>query len=422
MSRPTLAPGPLVLSFRGVLECCFDDRETLPRESFVLFIPIVPRSGTWRTSGAGRKAVPLTTVGLAEDALSGSVLPRPADWKTDRWQMSLTDLADTTQAAYANALSTFVSWATRAGLRGPEDVDRVVLRRYLAYMSTRRYARQSIAQSAAALRRYFAWLRRVGAVAGDPTAGLSVRAGTSRLPRVLPLAEVAALLNPPENPLSPPSPSAEAWGEAVKVRDDAVLELLYGSGLRVSELCGLSEGDLDLAGGWVTVWGKGGKQRRVPMSAPSVKALRQWLHEGRPALLAYTRSRAGAVAVAGAGAVARAGAGAEGHAGARVGAGTRSGADAGGGRAGTSEALFLNRRGKRLTPRDVRRVVDGRSPTHTHPHALRHSFATHMLDGGADLRVVQELLGHANLRTTQVYTHVSKERLISVYDKSHPRA
>lgn len=302
--------------------------------------------------------------------------------------MSLTDLADTTQAAYANALSTFVSWATRAGLRGPEDVDRVVLRRYLAYMSTRRYARQSIAQSAAALRRYFAWLRKVGAVAGDPTAGLSVRAGSSRLPRVLPLAEVAALLNPPENPSSPPSPSAGAWSEAVKARDDAVLELLYGSGLRVSELCGLSEGDLDLTGGWVTVWGKGGKQRRVPMSAPSVKALRQWLHEGRPAFLAYTRA----------------------------------GADAGGGRVGTGEALFLNRRGKRLTPRDVRRVLDGRSPTHTHPHALRHSFATHMLDGGADLRVVQELLGHANLRTTQVYTHVSKERLISVYDKSHPRA
>ena len=371
---------------------------SFPKEGFVLLVPgSLQRSGLRAgllASGSGRKAVPSTTVGFAGDALSGPDMPSPTCWKTDQWQMSLTELADATRAAYATALSTFVRWATRAGLRGPEDVDRVVIRRYLAYMSTRRYARQSIAQSAAALRRYYAWLRKVGAVAGDPTAGLSVRAGPSRLPRVLPLAEVAALLDPPESPSHPRSPSAGAWSEAIKLRDDAVLELLYGSGLRVSELSGLSEGDLDLVGGWVTVWGKGGKQRRVPMSAPSVKALRQWLHEGRPALLAYTRS--------GAGAVARAGAGAEGHAGARVGAGTRSGADAGGGRAGTSEALFLNRRGKRLTPRDVRRVVDRRSSTPTHPHALRHSFATHMLDGGADLRVVQELLGHANLRTTQV--------------------
>ena len=372
----------------------------VPKDRFVLFVPIVSSSVALRPSGMGRKAVPFPTVGLAGDALSGSDLPSPSGWKADQWQMSLTELADTTRAAYTNALSMFVTWATRAGLRGPEDVDRVVLRRYLAYMSIRRYARQSIAQSAAALRRYFAWLRKVGAVAGDPTAGLSVRAGPSRLPRVLPLAEVATLLDTPESPSRPPSPSAGAWSEAVKLRDDAVLELLYGSGLRVSELSGLSERDFDLTGGWVTVWGKGGKQRRVPMSAPSVKALRRWLSEGRPALLAYARADADA----------------------RSGADARPSADAGGGPVGKAEALFLNRRGKRLTPRDVRRVLDGRSPTHTHPHALRHSFATHMLDGGADLRVVQELLGHANLRTTQVYTHVSKERLISVYDKSHPRA
>ncbi|MCL6091644.1 MAG: tyrosine-type recombinase/integrase [Actinobacteria bacterium] len=338
-----------------------------------------------------------------------------------------------------NAMTAFVSWATRYGLAGPENVDRVVLRRYLAYMSTRGYARQTIAQSAASLRRYFAWLHRLGAVKADPTMGLSVRAGPGRLPRVLPLGEVAMLLGGPRScdEGEVPGPSTCEGGlssdweagheeagheeagheeagdehvgglglrlrgspgtaldevrrrrsravklrdDAVKLRDDAVLELLYGSGLRVSELSGLSEADVDLDGGWVRVWGKGSKQRRVPMSAPCVRALRRWVSEGRLVLV----NEAGGEAEA--------------------------------------EPLFLNMRGKRLTPRDVRRVLDRRSPTHTYPHALRHSFATHMLDGGADLRVVQELLGHANLRTTQVYTHVSKERLISVYDTSHPRA
>lgn len=264
-----------------------------------------------------------------------------------------------------------------------------MLRRYLAYMSTRRYARQSIARSAAAVRRYFAWLRKVGEVTADPAAGLSVRAGPGRLPRVLPLAEVAALLDGPRSEDGSQDTSEEgsqhegrnvfALAEAVDLRDNAVLELLYGSGLRVSELTGLSEADLDLAGSWVTVWGKGGKQRQVPMSAASVRAVELWVREGRPVFLR------GCSAV-------------------------------------QPGPLFPNMRGRRLTPRDVRRVLDRRSPTHTHPHALRHSFATHMLDGGADLRVVQELLGHANLRTTQVYTHVSKERLISVYDTSHPRA
>ena len=165
--------------------------------------------------------------------------------------------------------------------------------------------------------------------------------------------------------------------EAVLLRDDAVVELLYGSGLRVSELCGLGVGDVDLRTGWATVWGKGSKQRRVPISEASGRAVRRWLEKGRREMV-----------VAGS----------------------------------PAEALLLNMRGKRLGPRDVRRILDRRSPSPTHPHALRHSFATHLLDGGADLRVVQELLGHASLRTTQVYTHVSKERLLAVYDTSHPRA
>ena len=161
-------------------------------------------------------------------------------------------------------------------------------------------------------------------------------------------------------------------------RDDAVLEVLYGSGLRVSELCGLDLDQVDLDRRRLTVWGKGAKQRVVPLGDPAAAALRSWMHGGR------------AEAVP----------------------------------AGPADvpALFLNRRGRRLTPRDVRRILDRRSPVPTHPHALRHTFATHLLDGGADLRVVQELLGHSDLATTQIYTHVSKERLRAVYEASHPRA
>jgi site-specific recombinase XerD len=160
-----------------------------------------------------------------------------------------------------------------------------------------------------------------------------------------------------------------------RLRDDAVLELLYGSGIRVSELCGLDTDSLDLTGLAVSVWGKGNKERRVPLSQPAALALRAWL-----------RIRAEVLAD-------------------HVGAG-----------------LFGNERGNRLTPRDVRRIVDRRSPVPTHPHALRHSFATHLLDGGADLRAVQELLGHSDVATTQRYTHVSKERLRTVYSQTHPRA
>jgi site-specific recombinase XerD len=176
---------------------------------------------------------------------------------------------------------------------------------------------------------------------------------------------------------------------ARRLRDDALLEVLYGSGLRVAELCGIDVRDLDLPGRAVTVWGKGSKQRRVPLSEPSVEALSGYLSRGRRRLLAPE--------------------GPEGSGGAPA---PRDAVD----------AVFLNGRHKRMTARDVRRVLDRRSPVPTHPHSLRHTYATHLLDGGADLRVVQELLGHASLRTTEVYTHVSTERLASAYRSAHPRA
>jgi integrase/recombinase XerC len=288
-------------------------------------------------------------------------------WDLDSFARSLGSLAGTTQRAYLGDLGDFSAWAARAGAEGPEQVDRLALRRYLAYLATRRYARRSIARKAAALRRYFAWACRTGRLSVNPAAGLSAPAGEARLPRVLGRSEVRALLEPP-------GPAAE---DPVRLRDDAVVELLYGSGLRVAELCGLRLGDLDLEAASATVWGKGSKQRVVPMNQACVRALRRWLERGRPAL-------------------------------------------AGAGPAG--DALFLNLRGRGLGTRDVRRILDRRSTSPTHPHALRHTFATHLLEGGADLRVVQELLGHASLQTTQAYTRVTKDRLMTVYQKTHPRA
>jgi len=284
---------------------------------------------------------------------------------------SLASDAPATCQAYRGDVEAFVAWADRAGVSDPGTVDRLMLRRYLAYLSTRRYSRRTIARKAAALRRYFGWLRRHELIETDPSRRLSAPAGEARLPRVLSASEMEALL------VGAPEASRAMTAPPIAARDDALLELLYGSGLRVAELCGLGLGDIDLPGRSVTVWGKGGKQRRVPMSALAVDALATYIATARSAL---------------------------------VNASTATG------------VLFVNRRGRQMTTRDVRRVLDRRSPVPTHPHALRHTYATHLLDGGADLRVVQELLGHASLRTTEIYTHVSTERLVGAYRSAHPRA
>jgi integrase/recombinase XerC len=291
-------------------------------------------------------------------------------WRQDAFAASLTSVSPRTVEAYRRDLADFVDWAARLGVDDPRSVDRTTLRRYIAHLAARRYARRSIARKASTLRRYFAWATRTGAVAADPSAGLSAPSGDGRLPRVLRQDELNTLLDDPPTRVGDDEP-------AIRSRDDAVLELLYGSGLRVSELCSLTTADLDLDRGRATVWGKGSKQRVVPLSEPAVAALHGWVSRWRQEL-------------------------------------QREGSPA--------DALFLNRRGHRLGPRDVRRLLDRRSAAPTHPHALRHTFATHLLDGGADLRAVQELLGHADLSTTQRYTHVSRERLRAVYDASHPRA
>ncbi len=291
-------------------------------------------------------------------------------WRVSAFLASLTAVSEATVVAYRRDVVDFVEWATRGGAGGPETADRLLLRRYMAFLTTRRYARRTIARKAASLRRYFGWLHRTGAIGSNPSTRLAAPSGDARLPHVLSRSEVGVLLDePPARIDDDPMP--------VRLRDDAVLELLYGSGLRVSEVCGLDRSALDVDEGVVAVWGKGNKERQVPMSDPAREAVRGWLANGRAAMVTD---------------------------------------------ATPAEAAFLNRRGRRLTPRDVRRVLDHRAAQPTHPHALRHSFATHLLDGGADLRVVQELLGHASLQTTQVYTHVSKERLVTVYDETHPRA
>ena len=282
-----------------------------------------------------------------------------------------------TTAAYGHDVQTFSDWAGRSGHTDPSTVTRVVVRRYLAHQTTLGMAKSTIARRLAALRRFFGFCVRRGLVVADPTNGLSAPKGSSRLPRVLSVREADALAEGSEG-VEP-----ESW-VARDQRDVAIVEILYGSGLRVSELCGLVPDDVILTTRMMRVMGKGSKERMVPLSEPAAEALRRWILSGRAEFVdEVCRRFKAAVEIA--------------------------------------PQIFVNERARPLMPRDVRRILDRRSAQPIHPHALRHSFATHLLDGGADLRVVQELLGHADLSTTQRYTHVSKDRLRAVHERTHPR-
>ena len=282
------------------------------------------------------------------------------------------DLSPHTIAAYRRDLEQFAEWLARAGKSGIDDVTRLVLRRYVANLDTRGLKRRSIARKVSAIRSMLAWAVTHDLVEGNAAEDVPVPKLDRTLPKVMRAADAARLCELP--------PADEPVGQ----RDRAVLELLYGSGLRVAELCSLDVDDANVATARVRVMGKGRKERQVPMSGPACRAVEVYVSEGRRELL-----RPGAPAEA-------------------------------------RHALFLNARGGRLGPRSVRSMLarylsaEGAAPVG--PHALRHSFATHLLDGGADLRVVQELLGHASLATSQIYTHVSTERLKAVYEQSHPRA
>jgi integrase/recombinase XerC len=243
------------------------------------------------------------------------------------------------------------------------------LRRWLAQLSTRGFARSSISRKAAAVRAFYRFAHRRGLVRQNPATLLSGPKVPVLLPTVLKASEAGSLVEAPGD--------ADRWS----VRDRAVLELLYGAGIRVSELCGLDLGDVDLGRQRVRVLGKGGKERDLPIGDVAADALRAYLAGARAEILP---KRGG-------------------------------------------EALFFNRRGKRLAPRDARAVVEKyrRAALETRrvsPHTLRHSYATHLMEGGADIREVQELLGHRSLTSTQRYTHVTRPRLFDAHRRSHPRA
>ena len=277
-------------------------------------------------------------------------------------------LSPHTLRAYEGDLRDLLRYVTDIGIERPQSLDVNVLRAWLARQHANGRSRATLARRTAAARAFTAYLYRRGLIAQDPGPLLGTPKRQRNLPAVLGQDEAARLLErmDVEGPLG--------------LRDLAVLEVLYGTGVRVSELCGLDIDDIDDGRGTVRVLGKGGKERIVPIGEPALRAVGDWLRAGRPAL-----------------------------------ATDRSG-----------PALFLGARGGRLHPTSARRIVHARiaevgEVPDLSPHGLRHSAATHLLEGGADLRSVQEILGHASLQTTQIYTHVSPERLRQVHRQAHPR-
>ena len=272
-----------------------------------------------------------------------------------------------TVRAYLGDVISLLDHAKNAGHQTPQDLDIAVLRGWLAARMRQGAARSSQARRAAAARTFTGWAHRTGRIPADVGASLASPRAHRGLPTVLRADQAASLV----------TATTEDSPEAI--RDRAVLELLYATGVRVSELCGLDRTDLDEGRRLIRVFGKGAKERAVPYGVPAQRALDDWLRHGRPKLETADKS-----------------------------------------------ALFLGIQGGRLQPTVVRRIVQAAAQTaglpHTSPHDLRHSAATHLLDGGADLRAVQDLLGHASLSSTQIYTHVSTERLRAAFKQAHPRA
>jgi integrase/recombinase XerC len=278
-------------------------------------------------------------------------------------------LAAATVSAYAADARQLAAFCADAGLGGPEEVEALVLRRYLGQQVEAGVARSTLVRKTASLRALFAWLVARGRLAHDPAAALQAPGPPRALPRALSGPQVQALL------------AACDDGSPLGLRDRCLVELVYATGVRVAELVGADVGDLDAEAGTLRVHGKGGRRRQVPVGAPACAAAQRWLGDGRGAL-----ARPGRV----------------------------------------EPALLLGARGGRLDVRVARRAVEragvaaGLGPVT--PHVLRHSYATHLLEGGADLRSVQELLGHVTLASTQVYTKVSRRHLRHRYDAAHPRA
>ncbi|MFI5833187.1 tyrosine recombinase XerC [Micromonospora sp. NPDC051300] len=326
-----------------------------------------------------------------------------------------------TVRAYVTDLVSLLDHAVRMGCTDLPELDLGVLRSWLAKQRTTGTARSTMARRAAAARTFSAWAHRAGLLPADVAAPLASPRAHRELPTVLRADQAAALMDAPtragrttdagdtagratDTSATPGDtgdtagraadgggtahgdtaatavPDGDAAPDAVLLRDRLLLELLYGTGVRISEACGLDVADVDQARRVVRVLGKGGRERAVPYGVPAQRALDAWLADGRPALAVP----------------------------------------------GSGRALLLGARGGRLNPTTARRIVAGWAGTagvpRVTPHGLRHSAATHLLEGGADLRAVQELLGHSSLASTQIYTHVSVERLRAAYRQAHPRA
>ena len=315
----------------------------------------------------------------------------------ERHLRSERSLSPHTVRAYTGDIASLLEYASDQGIGAPEELGVAELRGWLAIQHESGAARATLARRGAAARAFTAFAHRRGWLATDPGPQLGTLKTRRTLPHVLPQQEMADVLTgldkaarrpgPGRLPSAEPGPpgqrtEAEAEAEAaVTLRDSAVLELLYATGIRVSELCGLDAGHLDHGRRTVRVRGKGDKERTVPVGVPALRAVTRWLDAGRPALATSA----------------------------------------------SGPAVFLGVRGGRLDPRTARRIVHERlreagTTRDAGPHGIRHSTATHLLEGGADLRSVQEILGHSSPATTQIYTHVSIARLKSSYRQAHPRA
>jgi integrase/recombinase XerC len=291
----------------------------------------------------------------------------------ERHLVSERDLTPHTVRAYTGDIAGLLDHAARLGLADVSELDLRSMRSWLAKQQTLGLSRTTLARRATAARVFTAWLHRTGLAPRDAGATLGSPKAHRTLPPVLRVDEADDLIRA--------AAALADDGSPVGLRDVAMLELLYATGIRVGELVGLDVDDLDRDRNVVRVLGKGRKERSVPLGAPAATALDRWLAEGRPALRAD----------------------------------------------GAGPALFVGARGRRIDQRAVRRLVHARihdvpGAPDIGPHGLRHTAATHLLEGGADLRSVQELLGHASLATTQLYTHVTTDRLRSAYRQAHPRA
>lgn len=278
-----------------------------------------------------------------------------------------------TLESYGLDLRQFLTFFDKAPVSTLEEIDHLIFRKYLAILKDEQLARRSIARKISCLRSFFKFLCRQGYLLNNPIQGVSTPKLEKRLPEFLYSEELESLLKLPDLSI------------ILGIRDQAILEVFYSSGLRLQELVGLTLADLDLDRGYLRVYGKGAKERLVPLGGCAKRALIKYLKEVRPKLILKGNSSKQTLNV------------------------------------------FLNYRGTRLSGRSIQRLMDKylqQLALHRKisPHTLRHTFATHLLENGADLRVVQELLGHVDISSTQIYTHLTKERIRAVYLKSHPRA